>query len=276
MPTHPSAPVTDPARTPGLRLAELTTTALAARLGRHEVVVLVPVGSVEPHGPHLPLATDTLIGEAVAEGAAAELARRGTDALVAPSVAYGVTEFARGFAGAVSVANGTLTALLARIATSLVGQGFRHVCFVSQHLEPAHEAEVRAAVTGLPHGSASVASPLSRRWGRLLSDEFKSGACHAGEYETSLVLAIAPELCDQERAATLAPLAVSLSDSIRAGKTSFAECGMPDAYTGAPARATAAHGREMLARLVALTVAEVEQALATATTRPPPSDLGAR
>src|SRR5262245_37769869 len=92
------------------RLAELTTESLGARLAASEVVALVPTGSVEPHGPHLPLDTDTLISEGVALGAAEELGKRGVDALVAPSVAYGVTDFAAGFAGAVSVSASTLTA----------------------------------------------------------------------------------------------------------------------------------------------------------------------
>jgi creatinine amidohydrolase len=174
-----------------IRLSALTTEALAAELAAGPVVALVPVGSVEPHGPHLPLATDTIIGEAAADRAASGLRAAGIRALVAPAVPYGVTRFAEGFAGAISVPAEALTAFLRAVVCGYLEAGFAHVCLVNNHLEAAHDAAVRAAVEGLP-GRASVACPLTRRWARTLSAEFKSGACHAGSYETSLVLAAAP------------------------------------------------------------------------------------
>src|SRR5574341_743744 len=83
---------------------DLTTERLKEMLERPEpCVVLVPVGSVEPHGPHLPLGTDTLISEAAAARAVPLLAKKGVVALIAPPIAYGVTRYAEGFAGAVSV-----------------------------------------------------------------------------------------------------------------------------------------------------------------------------
>src|ERR1700730_9520509 len=97
------------------RLAELTTESLKALLGTHAVVALVPVGSVEPHGPHLPLGTDTVISEAAILRAVNLLeneqneTRRPVAALVAPAIPYGVTCFAEGFAGAVSVSAEALT-----------------------------------------------------------------------------------------------------------------------------------------------------------------------
>jgi creatinine amidohydrolase len=245
------------------RLADLSTARLAAALASKRLAVaLVPVGSVEPHGPHLPLATDTIISEAAAARAAEKLGAQGIAAFVAPAVPYGVTNFAAGFAGAISVPAEVLTGFLQAVARGYLDAGFAHVCLVNNHLEPAHDAAVRAAVAGLPAGSASVACPLTRRWARTLSDEFKSGACHAGSYETSLVLAAAPEVVDWPAAATLPDVAVSLSEGIKAGKTSFREMGLDDAYTGAPARATAEEGEEMLDRLATMIAAEVTEALA--------------
>src|SRR5262249_5858358 len=150
--------------------------------------------SVEPHGPHLPLATDTLISETAAARAATILESRGVRACIAPSVPYGVTDYAAGFSGAIGVPADVLRALLHAIAARLLADGWSHVCFVNNHLEPAHDAAVRAALEGLPTGAASVACPLARRWGRTLSDEFKRGTCHAGRYETSLVLAAGGEV----------------------------------------------------------------------------------
>jgi creatinine amidohydrolase len=214
------------------------------------------VGSVEPHGPHLPLATDTMLSEIAATRACEALVGRGVQAYVAPSVAYGVTEFAEGFAGAVSVPADVLTALLRAIATRLLADGWTHVCFVNNHLEPAHDAAVRAAAQGL---CASVASPLARRWARTLSDEFKRGNCHAGRYETSLVLAAGGRVKDDHRA--LPAVGVSLADAIRAGETRFHAIGMDRAYTGAPAEATREEGDRLYERLVDMIVTEVTEGL---------------
>ena len=84
-------------------LSEVDTETLRAQLAQGPVVALLPVGSVEPHGPHLPLGTDTFISQAVAERAALRLQERGVHTMIAPSVPYGVTDFASGFQGAISV-----------------------------------------------------------------------------------------------------------------------------------------------------------------------------
>jgi creatinine amidohydrolase len=240
------------------RLAELTTEDVRSIVARPPTAVLVPVGSVEPHGPHLPLGTDTLISEHAAALAARELAdQHGVVAWVAPSVPYGVTDFADGFAGAVGVPADALVALLRAIATRLLGDGWSHVCFVNSHLEPAHDAAVRAAAQGL---HASVASPLTRRHARTLTAEFQRGDCHAGRYETSLVLAAGGRVDESHR--TLPSVGVSLSDAIRAGKNRFRDIGMDRAYTGSPAEATAQEGRETFAKLVAMIVTEVREGIA--------------
>jgi creatinine amidohydrolase len=244
------------------RLADLTTEAARAALASgRPLVALVPVGSVEPHGPHLPLATDTIISDAAAARAVAELDRRGIAALIAPAIPYGVTRFAEGFAGAISIPAEALTAFLRAVVNAYLEAGFAHVCLVNNHLEPDHDTAVRAAIAGLPAGSASVACPLTRRWARTLSAEFKSGACHAGEYETSLVLAAAPERVDRDAASALPDLSTSLSEGIKAGKTTFRAMGIDRAYTGAPARATAEEGEAMLARLATMIATEVSEAL---------------
>jgi creatinine amidohydrolase len=245
------------------RLAGMTTGAVRDLLsGGRPAAVLLPVGSVEPHGPHLPLATDTIISEAAAERATLLLAGKGIAAVIAPPVPYGVTEFAAGFAGAISVPGEALTAFLRAVAGAYLRAGFAHVCLVNNHLEPAHDAAVRAVVEGFPAGTLSVACPLTRRWGRTLSPEFKSGACHAGQYETSLVLAATPDLVDTSSAATLPEVKVSLSEGIRAGKHTFREMGMDSAYAGSPARATAGEGESLYAALAAMVATEVEEALA--------------
>jgi creatinine amidohydrolase len=239
-------------------LADLTKDDLATLFaGSSRVVALVPVGSVEPHGPHLPLATDTIISRGASERAVLQLAQRDVVALVAPSIPYGVTRFAAGFSGAVSVSEDALAAWIAAVGQALLDAGFRHVCFVNNHLEPEHDLAVRQGAERLPEGRASVACPLKRRWARMLSAEFKSGACHAGRYETSLVLATEPEVVAADVARTLPEVPISLSDGIRSGALTFREMGMAEAYAGSPALATADEGREQLDLLAEMITTEV-------------------
>lgn len=242
-------------------LANLTSPAADTLLrGGRPFAILQPVGSVEPHGPHLPLGTDAIISEAASERAARRLIEAGIEARVAPTIPFGVTDFAAGFAGAVSVPAEALTAFLRAVAEAELRMGAAHVCLVNNHLEPAHDAAVRAAVAGLGP-RASVACPLTRRWARTLSAEFKSGACHAGRYESSIVLAARPDLVDDRARATLEAVPISLSDGIRQDKHGFLEMGMTRAYAGAPAEATSAEGDEQLDLLAQMIVTEVTEAL---------------
>ncbi len=242
-------------------LAKLTTEEIASVVAAPPSAVLLPVGSVEPHGPHLPLGTDTLLSEVASRRAVALLRAKGVAAWIAPSVPYGVTDFAAGFAGAVGVDAAVLTSFLSAVAARFLADGWSHVCLVNNHLEPAHDQAVRAAIAGLPKGKGSVACPLTRRWGRTLSDEFKRGNCHAGRYETSLVLAAGGRVRDDDRV-KLPAVATSLSDGIRAGQTTFRAMGLDRAYTGAPAEATSEEGEDLYARLADMIATEVLEALA--------------
>jgi creatinine amidohydrolase len=254
---------------PSRLLAEWTTDQARAAIERRPTAVLLPLGSVEPHGPHLPLRTDSLIGETAAARAALVLCDQGVTVAIAPTIAYGVTDFAAGFSGAISVPPAVLTAFVHAVVSGYLQDGWMHVCLVNNHLEPAHDAAVRAAAAGFPAGAASVACPLTRRWGRTLSDEFKRGNCHAGRYETSLVLAAgwAPSF-DYK---SLPPIDTSLSDAIRAGQSRFVEMGLSRAYTGAPAEGSAAEGDALYDRLVAMIVAEVGEGLQA---KAPPPETG--
>lgn len=244
------------------KLSEITTVEAASLAAMLPSCAILSVGSVEPHGPHLPLGTDTLISERAANDAAEVLTERGITCVVAPTVPYGVTDFAEGFAGAIGVPADVLTHLLRAICERLLKDGWSHVAIVNNHLEPAHDAAVREAIVTLPAGRASVSCPLSRRWGRTLSDEFKRGNCHAGRYETSLVLAVDPNRAKAANLASLASLDISLSDGIKAGKHTFREMGMTNAYTGAPAEASADEGNALYEKLRDMIVAEVTESLA--------------
>jgi creatinine amidohydrolase len=260
--------VTDPPRD----LAAFSTEELAGflRVARAHggVVALLPIGSTEPHGPHLPLSTDILLSEEVCRRAASALANIGTLALIAPPIAYGVTRYASGFRGAIGVSEGTLVALISEVSRALLDDGFVHVALVNNHLEPEHVAAIEraAAAISAERGTSCISFPnqLTRRWGRTLTEEFKRGDCHAGRYETSLVLATRPDLVDDDAAKQLAALPISLSQAIgvaNGAQVRFADIGMDRAYTGAPAEATTAEGETTYTLLVEMIVTEVTEHL---------------
>jgi creatinine amidohydrolase len=100
----------------------------------------------------------------------------------------------------------------------------------------------------------AVAFPnlTAKPWALRLGDEFRSGACHAGQFETSMVLAERPELVREATRAALPPNPGSLSRAIRDGKQSFEEAGGARAYFGFPSQATAEEGRKTIEVLGAI------------------------
>lgn len=227
--------------------------------GRRTVVVL-PLGATEPHGPHGPLETDTLISLGICRRAADRLADDpAVRVLVLPPLPYGVTRYGAAFPGAVSIGEETLRALVVEIARSLAAQGLGRIVLVNSHFEPAQVRSLREAVAEL--GPTARLLDLTRRQNaERLTEEFRSGSCHAGRYETSLVLADRPELVREERMAGLESTMIDMPAAIAAGKTDFMAMGMDRAYCGSPAEATAEEGErtfETLADMLVELVREV-------------------
>jgi creatinine amidohydrolase len=226
---------------------------------------ILPVGAIEAHGPHLPLQTDVIIAQAMARSGALRLAARGLSVVVLPPLAYTAAAFARGFAGTISVRPETVTATVLDIAGSLTGHGFGVLVIANAHLDPEHLASLDAAVKEIRRDlGLVVAFPnlAAKPWALRLSDEFRSGACHAGQFETSIILAEHPELVRDTRG-TLPPNPASLSRAIRDGKRSFEEAGGPRAYFGFPAQATADEGRATIEVLGAIIDEAVQAELDT-------------
>lgn len=242
-----------------LHFAELTSPAAGALAGEAAPVLLLPVGAVEPHGPHAPLGTDSIISIEVAEAAARELAGGPVRALVLPAVAYGVTRYAAAFAGAVSISERTLEDLVTEVCSGLRGQGFGHVVIVNSHFEPEHVAALRRAAE---RSHAVLFDVTRRRLAERLTEEFRSGAAHAGRYETSIVLAARHDLIDGDRMRELPPLHVDMPAAIARGQRDFVAMDMRDAYCGAPAEATAEEGASTLATLTAMLVDLVREQVA--------------
>jgi len=225
-------------------------------------VLLLPLGATEPHGPHAPLATDTLISLGVCRRAAERL---GADpevrALVLPPLPYGVTRYGAAFPGGVSISEGTLGALVLEISTSLAAQGFPRIVLVNSHFEPEHVQTLREAVAELGEG-VRLLDLTRRRIAEQLTAEFRSGSCHAGRYETSLVLAAEPELVRRERMESLESKMIDMPAAIAAGQTDFIAMGMDRAYSGAPAEATAEEGEQTFEKLTELLIGLVREVAA--------------
>jgi creatinine amidohydrolase len=230
-----------------MRLAELTSPQLAKLV---DPVALWPVGAVEPHGPHAPLGTDTLISVGMCERAAARL----DNAVVLPPLPFGVTRYGAAFAGAIGISEQTLRAVVLDVAKAVADNGFRRLVIVNNHFEPEQVATLRAAAE---EAGALYLDLVRRRNAQRLTDEFRRGSCHAGRYETSLVLAVAPELVDAG-ASELPANEVDMPAAMAAGRTDFVAMGMDRAYCGAPAEATAEEGGATFDTLTDLLVELIE------------------
>lgn len=231
-----------------MRLAELTSPKLDAL---RDPIALWPVGAIEPHGPHAPLGTDTLISVGMCERAAARL----DDAVVLPALPFGVTRYGAAFAGAIGISEETLRAVVLDVAAALDRQGFRRLVIVNNHFEPEQVATLRAAAE---KAGALYLDLVRRRNAQRLTDEFRRGSCHAGRYETSLVLADAPQLVDPE-VASLPSNEVDMPAAMAAGRTDFVAMGLDRAYCGAPAEATAEEGRTTFETLTDMLVEFVHE-----------------
>ncbi len=221
---------------------------------------ILPVGAIEAHGPHLPIGTDILISRAVAARSAELLREHGVSSVVLPSLTYTAALSAREFPGTITIPAEALMPLLVGIAESLAAAKTRVLAIVNSHFEPAHRAILRDAVAKI--GSIlPVAYPdYARKVHAVkLTDEFRSGACHAGQFETSLMLAIRQDLVRWDVAKTLADNPQSLTAALKEGKDTFEKAGGREAYFGFPAKATAAEGAKSLETMAKILADAVEE-----------------
>jgi creatinine amidohydrolase len=199
-------------------------------------VLLVPLGSVEQHGPHLPLDTDTRVAVAVAERAADDLRRRGHAIAVAPAIAYGSSGEHAAFAGTLSVGQIALEAQLVELGRS--ADHFAGMVIVNGH--GGNVEALRRAVDRLRHEGRNVAGWSPRPAG---------GDAHAGRTETSLLLHLAPRSVrpDLAEAGNTAPLGELLADLRKGGLAAVT----PNGVLGDPTGATPGEGEALLDALVA-------------------------
>ena len=199
--------------------------------------LLVPVGSTEQHGPHLPLDTDTRIATAVARGAGARLGR---DWLVAPAISYGASGEHQDFAGTISIGTEALTLLLVEYGRSAACWAGRLV-FVNGH--GGNVDALTPAVSRLRAEGRDVGwYPCTAAGGSLVND------AHAGHTETSVLLHISPGdvLTDRWLAGNGAPLPELLPSMRRGGVAAVSRVGV----LGDPTTATAVEGERIFDEMV--------------------------
>ncbi|MCI4350419.1 MAG: creatininase family protein [Thermoplasmata archaeon] len=160
-------------------------------------LLIVPVGALEAHGPHLPLGADEIQATRTAEALAEELG-----ALIAPAIPYGACLAARPFPGTASLSLATLSALLREVLSAFVGMGARRILVLSGHAERGHMAALRDAATATmdAHPAARIAVISDYDFVYELRGELAPPTDgHGGLLETSRLLALAPATVGPER-----------------------------------------------------------------------------
>lgn len=185
---------------PTVNWAELTAPELNALVARR-ACVLVPVGSTEQHGPHLATGTDSLLAGAVCEGAARLLAADGRAAVVTPPVWTGLAAHHVDLGGTFTLSLATFSALIGEIVASIRAAGFEDIVLVNGH--GGNMAALSAVATDL---SARLGQPV---WSTTyfveaapeIAAELETQVAlqHACEAETSMVLALSPQLVRSDR-----------------------------------------------------------------------------
>ncbi len=163
-------------------------------------IAVIPVGSIENHGPHLCLGTDIIIPEHIAE-----VLNRELDVLILPGLSYGVADHHHGFVGTLSIGYEGLKMLAGRITEQLYGYGIRRFVFLNGHggndqalMDVGLMLEAKGCITAIAN------------WWQLagqLNPDWAGG--HGGGEETAAIMAIDPALVSMEHYLPLSPQPVS-------------------------------------------------------------------
>jgi creatinine amidohydrolase len=187
------------------------------RLAKEDRVAILPVATIEAHGPHLPLDTDVVICQEICLRACQQIPR---EVLLLPPITYGYSAHLMDFPGTISLEGNALTQCVQGICQSLARHGFRRILIVNGHgLNPPYLDAAAQSVVAESQGQV-VCATISY-WGlarlrqavRELRESEPGGICHACEMETSLCLAIRPEMVDMSQAVD--DLGLPVPDSFR-------------------------------------------------------------
>jgi creatinine amidohydrolase len=167
-------------------------------------IVVLPLGSLEQHGHHLPILTDSMIGGEIIRRAEADL---GDEALFLPMLWVGASDHHRAFAGTVSLSNDVYVKVLIDILESLIANGFRRILMVNAHGGNILPGNMAMYDVQLRHKDKADLWIVMSTWfvtaGKAIAaiDELEQKhVTHACELETSMILRLRPELVKLEAA----------------------------------------------------------------------------
>jgi creatinine amidohydrolase len=208
---------------------------------RENPIVIVPVGALEAHGPHLPLGADQIQAESTAEALATRIG-----ALVAPTLPYGNCAGTRPFPGTVSVSIGALSRFTRELVEELGRTGFRRVLILSGHAAQGHMAALREgadeAVRARPTLRVAVLSDYDFVY-ELRGKLSPPTDGHGGLLETSRVLSMRPDAVGQDR-----PKVEYRFSRFRVGDPTIEE--WPESVIGDTGPATPELGRQVQAHVL--------------------------
>lgn len=189
-----------------MRFEELTSPEVAS-LDRDKTVFILPLGSVEQHGNHMPLGTDTLLAQSVSLAAAKRSSGR---VAVLPPPWYGFSAHHMRFPGSITLRAETLMAVAEDVVGSLVAQGFLRILIVNGHGGNGGVIDLLASTLGHRHyGQARIAAltyfQLAREAIAALRRSKTGGMGHACEFETAMIQHVRPDLVKMDLAATTYP-----------------------------------------------------------------------
>jgi creatinine amidohydrolase len=177
-------------------LDELSSVDFKNRIKSDEkTVVILPIGAVEGHGAHLPLSTDSIQPEYIAEKIAGEIG-----ALIAPPIRYGICNATRNLPGTISLTFETFRAMIQEVLEELCRNGVGNIVVLSGHAGRIHMAALRVAGEAVVEKfdvKLMVLSDYDIIY-KYQAEEFPDWDGHAGSVETSRIIAIKPELAKEK------------------------------------------------------------------------------
>ena len=170
---------------------------------KENVVIIQPVGAIEQHGPHLPIAVDSAISLGVL-GKALEQLPENIPAYALPCLYYGKSNEHSGFPGTISLSAETLLSVIKEVALSIYRSGFRKLVLMNSHGGQPQIMEIAARDLHQEHRDLSVFPLFTWRVPHTASDlltaKEREYGIHAGDAETSIMLSLLPEQVQMERA----------------------------------------------------------------------------
>ena len=194
-------------RTEPKMLEEMTWSEVSEKLKRTKTV-LIPVGSIESHGLHLPLASDTMQGVEIAKRVAAQLAKRGIEIVPGPSVPFGICPGMMDFSGSIDFKPETILFILKDICRSLYKHGFRNFYLTNAHggnyaILQVLAQDIVKEYEGAKAVFLNFLPVMIEKYPEILSSQKNEG--HSGEGETSRMLVTSPELVEMDQAQVFYP-----------------------------------------------------------------------